>query len=112
MPKEPLSDSNPGLDAIVEADISVHIFSVSAALVGVCLTVMDLLRIRISSTFIDDVLTVDAFLFLVSCLLSYGAIRTRSRRKRRRWERVADALFVMALLLMTCITAFIAYEIL
>ncbi len=34
--------------APLEADISVHIFSVSAAMVGVCLTVIGLIRIVIT----------------------------------------------------------------
>lgn len=98
--------------AIIDIDLGVHIFSVSAALVGVCLTVIGLLRIRITSTFIDDLLTIDAFLFLLACLLSYGAIRTPLRPKRRRLEHLADIVFLIALLVMTCTTGFIAYEIL
>ena len=52
----------------LEADICVHIFSVSAGLVGVCLTVIGLIRIIVNTnkveTAIDDFLAVDAIIFL------------------------------------------------
>jgi hypothetical protein len=100
----------------LEADISVHIFSVSAALVGVCLTVIGLVRIifgsDISLTLVDDCLAADAVFFLLSCLLSYWALRTRSLRRMYRVERVADVIFLLGLFLMVLICTFITYAIL
>jgi len=100
----------------LEADISVHIFSVSAALVGVCLTVIGLIRVVISTskveTLADDFLAADAVLFLLSCLLSYWALRTRSLYRMHRVERVADAVFLVGLFLMVLACGFIAYAIL
>ena len=99
----------------LEADICVHIFSVSAALVGVCLTVIGLLRVIISTnkveTFVDDLLAADAVLFLFSCLLSYWALRTRSLYRMHRVERVADTIFLVGLFLMVLICSAIAYAI-
>ena len=52
-------------------------------MVGVCLTVIGLLRVVITiqkaDTVADDLLAADSILFLVSCLLSYWALRTRTR---------------------------------
>ena len=100
----------------LEADISVHIFSVSAALVGICLTVIGLIRVVISTskveTLVDDFLAADAVLFLLSCLLSYWALRTRSLYRMHRVERVADAIFLLGLFLMVLICGFVAYAIL
>jgi hypothetical protein len=100
----------------LEADISVHIFSVSAALVGVCLTVIGLIRVVISTskveTLVDDFLAADALIFLTSCLLSYWALRTRSLHRMYRVERVADAIFLMGLFLMVLSCGFVAYAIL
>jgi branched-subunit amino acid permease len=63
----------------LEEDICIHIFTVSSAMVGVCLTVIGLIRVVITlgkaDTFADDLLACDALLFLTSCLLSYGALR-------------------------------------
>ena len=57
----------------LEQDISIHIFTVSSAMVGVCLTVIGLIRVVITlgtaDTLTDDFLAGDALLFLISCLL-------------------------------------------
>ena len=99
----------------LEEDVSIHIFSVSAAMVGVCLTVIGLIRVVITfgkaDTVADDLLAADAFLFLVACLLSYSALRTRSKRRMHRRERIADSMFILAMILMVIICAFITYAI-
>jgi hypothetical protein len=64
----------------LEHDLCVHIFTVSAGMVGVCLTVIGILQLVISSrqadTLADDFLAFDSVLFLLACILSY-AITTR-----------------------------------
>jgi hypothetical protein len=99
----------------LEEDISIHIFTVSSAMVGVCLTVIGLIRVVITfgkaDTVADDLLAADAFLFLVSCLLSYSALRTRSKRRMHRMERIADGIFILAMILMVTICGFITYAI-
>lgn len=100
-------------DSPLEADICIHIFTVSAAMVGVCLTVIGLIRVVISlrkaDTIADDLLAADAVLFLFSCLLSYWALRRRSHRRRHGVERAADAIFILALLGMVAISGYITY---
>ncbi len=82
-------------------------------MVGVCLTVIRIIRVVITArkvdTFTDDLLAGDAALFLVSCFLSYFALRTRSARRMHRVERWADGIFLAALCLMAGICAFITY---
>lgn len=99
----------------LEEDVSIHIFTASAAMVGVCLTVIGLIRVALTihggATLADDLLAIDAFLFLVSCLLSYFALRTRSARRMYRVERLADGVFITGLILMSFICGFIVYEI-
>ena len=98
-----------------EENICIHIFSVSAAMVGVCLTVIGLIRVVITmgraDTIADNLLAVDAVLFLMATMLSYAALRSRTTRKMRRLERLADWLFISAMTLMVAICAFIAYAI-
>ena len=83
-----------------ERDIAIHIFTASAALVGVCLTVISIVR-TITAGFVhhlvDDVLAVDAMIFLISCLLSYGALRARGRGRPHRLETSADTVFISGL---------------
>ena len=99
----------------LEDDIAIHILSVSAGMVGVCLTVIGLIRVvitlRNADTFADDLLAFDAILFLVACLTSYWALRTRSAQRMYRLERFADVVFLLALVLMVANCAFIVYAI-
>lgn len=102
-------------DSHLEEDISIHIFTASAAMVGVCLTVIGLLRVVLTIkkgvTFADDILAVDAFVFLLACLLSYVALRTRNSRRMHRVERFADGLFILGLIFMAIVCSLIVYEI-
>ena len=99
---------------LLEDDISVHIFTASAALVGVCLTVMGLFRITSKLQNVgsvgDELLAVDAVAFLSSCILAYVALRTRRRKRRHRVEQTADLVFLFGLCLMAVVCALIAYE--
>jgi hypothetical protein len=98
----------------LEEDISIHIFTVSAGMVGVCLTVIGLIRVVITlgkaNTLADDLLAGDAFLFLLSCLFSYSALRFRSKRRRHYRERIADGIFIVAMVLMAVICGFITFS--
>jgi branched-subunit amino acid permease len=82
-------------------------------MVGVCLTVIGLIRVAITlgnlDTLADDLLAADALLFLVACLLSYSAVRTRNIQRMHRVERVADGIFIVAMILMTAICGVITY---
>ena len=104
-----------GPNTHLEQDISIHIFTVSSAMVGVCLTVIGLIRVVITlgrgDTLADDFLAGDALLFLLSCLLSYWALRCRSVRRMHRLEKVADAIFIVAMIGMVIICALITYNI-
>ena len=106
-----LRDSNTHL----EHDISIHIFTVSSGMVGVCLTVIGLIRVVITlgraDTLADDLLAGDALLFLISCLLSYWALRARGSRRMHRLEKIADGIFIVAMIGMVVICAVITYTI-
>lgn len=96
-----------------EANVSNHIFTVSAGMVGVCLTVIGLIRVVITlgkaDTLADNLLAADALLFLAACLLSYGAMRTRRFSRMKFWERSADTAFILAMTLMVSICGFITF---
>ena len=113
MKEEPQRQGNQ--DQRLEQDISIHIFTVSSAMVGVCLTVIGLIRVvitlRRADTLADDLLAGDALLFLISCLLSYWALRSRSLRRMHRLEKIADGIFILAMIGMVIICALITYSI-
>ncbi len=99
----------------LEADICIHLFSVSAAMVGVCLTVIGLIRVVISvkqvDTLADDFLAIDALFFLCSCLCAYWVLRMRSIRRIHRLERIADGAFILGLILMVAVCGIIGWAI-
>lgn len=96
-----------------QSDLCVHIFSVSAGLVGVCLTVIGLVRIvqelQDVDSLADNLLALDALGFLAACLLAYLALRTRDAR-RTRLEHWADLVFLASLAGMASACAMIAYQ--
>lgn len=104
-----------GPNTHLEHDICIHIFTVSSAMVGVCLTVIGLIRVVITlgraDTLADDLLAGDALLFLISCLLSYWALRSRGLRRMHRLEKIADGIFIVAMIGMVIICAVITYTI-
>jgi hypothetical protein len=84
-------------------------------MVGVCLTVIGLIRVVITlgkaDTLADDCLAIDALLFLTSCLLSYWALRSRGLTRMHKVEQVADVVFIVAMIGMVVICALITYTI-
>src|SRR6266516_5892279 len=99
----------------LEQNLCIHIFTVSSAMVGVCLTVIGLIRVVVTlgkaDTLADDFLAMDALLFLTSCLLSYWALRSRGLRRMHRLERIADGIFIFAMIGMVAICALITYSV-
>lgn len=98
-----------------EHELTIHVFSVSAGMVGVCLTAIGLLRLVAAQTNAqtlgDDLLAIDALLFVLSACLAFWSFKTRSDRTRRRLRVVVDTLFLLALAAMAAICAIIAYAI-
>lgn len=90
---------------------------ISAAMVGVCLTTIGLIRIIISvdkdkvGTYVDDLLAVNSIMFLVATLTSYAALRTQTEKRLHRLERVADLFFIGSMILLTVICVVITYAV-
>lgn len=95
------------------ADISRHILPTAATMVGVCVTVVSIVRLFESTTphasIVDNVIAGDAVLFLVSALLSYAALRTAGDTPRL--ERYGDLLFLTALTVLVGSSIMLAWEI-
>jgi hypothetical protein len=91
--------------ASLDEDLSVHIFTVSSTMVGVCLTAIGLIRVIINlrggvGTLIDDMVAVDAMMFVASGLLAYWALRSRRKQRLHRIESFAEKIFIAAMVLM------------
>ena len=98
-----------------ETDLNVHVFSVSAGLVGVCL--IGIIRIGINikpgyNTIADELLAVDSLTFITSCLLAYSSLRTPGRARTKRLEAYADRVFIAGMITMSLAGALVAFSLL
>jgi len=111
----PDSTANPGRHRRVALDERVCrlICPIASAMVGVCLTGIGLLHVGVAigrrASIADDLLAVDSLLFLVATLASYVSLRSLDRHRLHAMERVADATFMVAMLLLTAACFVITY---
>jgi hypothetical protein len=107
-PQSPLSEQR-------EHELTMHVFSISAAMVGVCLTAIGILALVAAQTKIqtlgDQFLAADAVLFVLCCFLSFWSFKTGDVALRRQLRLVVDGIFMMALLIMVIVCGVIAYAI-
>lgn len=86
---------------------------IAAAMVGVCLTAIGILRVviavRKANTLADDMLALDSVLFLIATLTSYFAIRHGPAKRLHELERIADVTFIAAMSLMTVAALVMTY---
>ena len=96
-----------------EYELTLHVFSISAALIGVCLAAIGILRLVATQTKAqtlgDDFLAADAVLFVFCCFLSFWSFKTKQAWLRQRLRLLVDVLFMFALVVMVCICAIIVY---
>ncbi|MFN0053712.1 MAG: hypothetical protein ACKV0T_16145 [Planctomycetales bacterium] len=92
------------------------VFSVSAGMVGVCLTGIGLIQVMTMlkdfTTLCDELLVIDALMFLFSCFVSYWAMHHRLQKHYRRLRLVVDTFLMAGILLMFLVCAMIAWSIL
>lgn len=108
----PMPHRRPVITPLAEGTCRM-ICTISAAMVGVCLTGISLLRVVISytrtDTITDDLLAFDAILFLIATLAAYFAMRVESDTRLHRLERIADVAFILAMVMLTVVCFLITY---
>lgn len=79
---------------------SQHILNTSANLLGFCLFVITSLHVTdlAEARIIDELTAVVAVLLTISCICSFISIRTTDPGIERKFETVADYLFLIALI--------------
>lgn len=111
----PPTDSHGDRRSALAEGTSRMICSISAAMVGVCLTGVGLLRVVISmtrsNTLADDLLSIDAIFFLTATLAAYFALRIGGEKRPHRLESLADLSFILAMVLLTLACFFITYAV-
>lgn len=100
----------------VETSISVDVFSVSAAMVGVCLTVIQLIKMngtQSPNTIVDEILALDAIVFMVACVISFLALKSkRHSRFKKIMENIGDGCFLLAISTMVVAITLVVYTLL
>lgn len=96
-----------------ERGLMIAVFSVSAGMVGVCLTGIGLLQVvnsvRAISTLADEFLAADAVMFLGCCLLCFLSFRVSHHAIQLKLRKAADALFFIGLLTMVVVCGLITW---
>jgi hypothetical protein len=96
-------------------DLTMHVFTVSAGMVGVCMTAIGLLRLIASQTKVqtlgDDLLAINAIVFVICAFLAFWSFKAKSPKLCERLQLIADTLFLIGLAGMGLICAVIAYAI-
>jgi hypothetical protein len=81
-------------------------------MIGVCLTVITLFNSlrRVTgntlTSYADQILAIDAFIFTISALLSYSSLRKGNERKR---EWIADIIFFFGMSIMSVVGLIIVF---
>lgn len=96
---------------VTSKNVNYHILPVAATMVGVCMTVISLVQLvpkNAISSWADEVLAIDALVFLVCAWLSYWTLR--HERQAENLENIADWLFLGGLSIMGFVSVLIAFD--
>lgn len=93
----------------------ITLLAVSAGMVGVCLTAISLIGIFKShskiDTVLEEVVAVDALLYVAACLLIFGALRTPLKKRSSAIALAVDLVFSVALILTVVVCGLLAWAV-
>jgi hypothetical protein len=91
---------------------SQHILGTAANLLGFCLIVISSLHIaeKTQNSLVDEFASIIALILAASCVLSFASIRTNDIKKEQTFERIADLLFLTALVGIFAIVLFVVIK--
>ena len=102
-------------DTKARRELSKHILPSSGTMIGVCATLIGLVKLaeaHIGPSRVDEYAALASLLFLASAIASYISIRhTNKERISERCEAIADQCFLAGLIGIAIITLFFAYEV-
>ena len=94
--------------------LSAHILPASATMVGVCMTVVSIVKLVHPSGIgfvIDKLLAADSLVFLASAILSFTSMQRAAEERAVLLERWAETAFLFALGLVAIAAVMLAFEI-
>lgn len=89
-----------------------HILPTSATMVGVCITVLGLVRLMHTGDvgfYVDKLLAIDSLVFIVCSVLSFASIRVASRSQQ--FENWAELAFMLGLLILGVVSVFLSFKV-
>jgi hypothetical protein len=102
------------IEASEQRELSVHILPSAATMIGVCTTLIGLVKVvegRIGPSHVDEYVGLVSLLFVISAITSYFSLRyADGPRAGARFERIADISFMIGLLSLVVIALLFAYE--
>lgn len=106
-------EEQPGRDTNLHVPLYTQLFALSGAMVGVCLTVIGVFRlmseVRNLRTLGDDLVAVDGICFLFACIFSFLTLKATDPARRRTFQRITDAFFLVGITLMVVVCAVITW---
>lgn len=93
---------------------SPHILSSSTNLLGFCLIILTGIKITRTSevSYVDEIAAITAFLLMMSCLFSFLSIRAEVEAQSEKMENIADYIFLLSLVLLSCTIILISINVL
>jgi len=90
-------------------DIAHYIFAGSTTMIGVCITVIALFKAMSThlTTYADEILGIDAFLFIFAAFFSYLTLRDD---RKAHLERIADLLFFTGMSILLLVGVLIVFS--
>jgi hypothetical protein len=90
-------------------NISKHILPTSANLLGLCFLILSFIKVLKlgSETLVDELVAIAILFFLVSSFCSYASMR--STRWEQLYERIADTIFLIGLILLSIGSVLVAF---
>ncbi len=112
----PLREPISAEDAARHERILERLLSAATSMTGICVGLLGAVnafsRSQNIETFADDVLAMNALLFLVCCYLIVWGLRANSRHLTARLLRIVEYIFLGAMSLLVLIGFFVVYSVL
>ncbi len=111
-----ISNTEVFYQRMMERDVYIHISEVSVAMIGVCLTGVSIMQVGQDiddvSSYIDDILAINSFIFLTSFILAYWLIRVTMKGHRyiRKISNLANVIFLIGMVLMAVVSGLIVAQ--
>ena len=112
----PPAAARPEYDPARDRDVLLRLLSVTASLAGLCIAALGFMEIGAPDadlrTLADEVIAIDAMLFVICVYLILWALRTTINARAKQLSRIIDIVFLFALTTMLFASGYIILRVL